>query len=528
MTLVNRRVFEQLCLLLAALFAAAWAVTRACVQAITLDEADTYFWFVARSAGYIWYPFANNHVLNTLLMWLTTRAFGISAFTVRAPALLGAAIYIGACYFLCLNLIRPFVLRLSVFICLTYNPFIFDFMVAARGYSLANAFLVVAIAIPVLHQVSGRIPLLRACILASVALGLSFDANFSFAFVDLAAMLALLTWAMAWAPWRDRESALRVAASCLVPALLVTLLICGYPLLHWKREDLWWGAHSLTEMRQSLVQASLYRLDPSLEGSGLYRLMDALRPRLLPSLGILCAAQLIVARVDGAWLQDAKARWLGRLTAALASIVLLSVLMSWFAFRVNHLPLPLGRTGIYLVPLVTLVAAAIALAPARTALSNWIRRGISAVFICLACYFLLCLRLTYFKEYEFDADIKDVYSVLAQLNHTYGVSDVGVNGLYVSPLNFYRLLSKRESFPEFIAVARELPGDQAVYVLHGPWEQEFMEKKKLGIIYRGKITDVVVAVKPGGPVPLATLEPCRVSCGANLIVPPRSLVSVTR
>jgi hypothetical protein len=41
MTLVNRRVFEELCLILTGLFAIFWAILRACVQAITLDEADT-------------------------------------------------------------------------------------------------------------------------------------------------------------------------------------------------------------------------------------------------------------------------------------------------------------------------------------------------------------------------------------------------------------------------------------------------------------------------------------------------------
>src|SRR5271154_6412489 len=101
MTLVNRRVVQDLCLILAGLFAIFWAVLRASVQAITLDEADTYFWFVARPVGYVFYPFSNNHVLNTLLMWITIHLFGTSIIAVRAPALLGALLYISTCYFLC-------------------------------------------------------------------------------------------------------------------------------------------------------------------------------------------------------------------------------------------------------------------------------------------------------------------------------------------------------------------------------------------------------------------------------------------
>ena len=57
------------------------------------------------------------------------------------PALLGAVIYIVTCYFLCRSITDRFSLQFPIFVCLVFNPFILDFMVAARGYSLANAFL---------------------------------------------------------------------------------------------------------------------------------------------------------------------------------------------------------------------------------------------------------------------------------------------------------------------------------------------------------------------------------------------------
>jgi hypothetical protein len=503
MTLVNRRVFQELCLILAALFAIFWAILRACVQAITLDEADTYFWFVARSAGYIFYPFSNNHVLNSLLMWITTHAFGTSIITVRAPALLGAIVYIFTCYFLCRSITSQFRLQLCVFICLTYNPFICDFMVAARGYSLADAFLLAAIAVPVWHRVKGEPPLRECCIWASVGLGLSFTANFSFAFADFAAYLGIVSWAIRR---RERESVKRVVEWCTLPGLFIALLICGYPLAHWRREDLWWGAHSFGEMTRSLVQSSLYQLDPGFHDSGLYWLMNFLRPALLPVLAALCACQLVVTRLEGAWLQDAGSRWLGRFAATLAAIVALSLVMSGLAFRLEKLPLPLGRTGIYLVPLCTLIAGIIAAAPTRSVVSRWLSRAIAGVLICLACYFLLCIRLTYFREYEWDADVKDIYSVLARLNHTYGVTDVGVAGFYLSPLNYYRVMSKRETFAAFTLVEPESHVDKPVYVMHGLYEKSFVEREKLVVIYTGKTSGVVVAVKPDGAIPAIPVE----------------------
>jgi hypothetical protein len=504
MTLVNRRVFQELCLLVTALFAIFWAILRACVQAITIDEAFTYLYFVAQPLSTVWEPSSNNHVLNSLLMWITTHTFGTSNISVRAPALLGAILYIAVCYFLCKSITEQFSLRLALFVCLTYNPLIFDFMVAARGYGLADAFLLAAIAVPVWHRVKGRPSLHMSCALASLALGLSFTANFSFAFVDLAAFLAIVTWAIRR---REGESIARVAGFCALPGLLVALLVCGYPLAHWLEGDLWWGAHSLREMRLSLTQASFYQLDPRFRGSGGYEAMNFLRPRLLRYLAILCCVQVVATRLDGSWLQDDRSRWLGRFAAALAGIATMSVTISWLAFRFYSLPLPLGRTGIFLIPLCTLIAGVIGAAPARSVVSRWLRRGISAVLISMACYFLLCLRLTYFREYQFNADVKDVYSVLARLNHTYDVTDVGVTALYISSLNYYRVLSKRETFPEFELKVPELSAGKPIYVLSGVAWREFIEKERLMIVYRGNLSDVVVAVKPDWVIPGRVVEP---------------------
>ena len=478
--------------MIVALFAVVWAVIRACAQSITMDEADTYFWYVATSD--MWGFFPNNHLLNSLLIWISTHAFGVSTISIRAPALLGAILYVSACYFLCRTITDRFSVQLPLFVCLTYNPFIFDYMVAARGYGLANAFLLAAIAIPVWHGVKKRPSLLRSCAWASLALGLSFAANFSFTFVDLAAFLTMTTWAIRR---RGQESVGRIVAYCAWPGLVVALLVCGYPLAHWRRDDLIWGAHSLNEMGQSLLESSLYRLDPRFQETAWYKTVDFLAPFLPPLLAILCLCQLVVTKLDGSWRQDKRDRWLGGFAAALAGIVAVSVLLHWLAFRFDNLLLPVGRTGIFLVTLTTLLAGTIAAAPARTLASRWLRRVITAVFCCLACYFLLCLRLSYFREYQWDADAKEVYSVLAHYNHAYGITDVGMTGLFFPALNYYRMSSKRETLAEFTLEYPNPPTGKSIYVMNESVERNFIEREKLVIVYRGNFTDVVVAVQPG-------------------------------
>ncbi len=124
-----------------AIFALLWAVARACVQSITIDEADTYLVWVARRDPAHWQAASNNHVLNSLLMRLFTSVFPVSQLSVRAPALLGAALYILAAYFLCRKLTPELPTQWPLFVCLVYNPFVFDHLVAARGYALALGFL---------------------------------------------------------------------------------------------------------------------------------------------------------------------------------------------------------------------------------------------------------------------------------------------------------------------------------------------------------------------------------------------------
>jgi hypothetical protein len=502
MTLKDQRAFQERVLILAAFFVVVWAVIRACVQSITMDEADTYAWFVATSN--VWYPFSNNHILNTLLMWLSTHAFGPSVIAIRTPALLGAVLYVAVSYFLCRSITDRFSIQLPVFICLTYNPFIFDYMVAARGYGLANAFLLAAIAVPVWHRMKSRPSLRQSCVLSSLVLGLSFSANYSFALVDLTVFFAIAVWAMRQ---RQGESAARIVGLCALPGLLVALVMCGYPMLHWWGYDYAIGAHSLKEMRQSLVQSSLYRLDPRFQEYGWYKAVSFLRPLLPPLIVVLCFCRTVAAWLDGSWREDPRSLWLGRFAAALACIVTFSVLMHWLAFRFYRVPLPLGRAGIFLLPLCTLLGGTILAAPARSLVSRWLRRGLIAASLSLACYFVLCLRLSYFKEYQWDADAKEVYSVLAQFNHTYGVTEVGVFDLGFPSLNYYRVLSRRETFPEFHPEPPNPTAGKTVYVMSRVNQRSFIDREKLVVVYRGKFSDTVIAVKPDGPIPTTMVSP---------------------
>jgi 4-amino-4-deoxy-L-arabinose transferase-like glycosyltransferase len=435
-----RRSVSQLLLPGTALFAFFWAVARACVQSITIDEADTYLAWVARPNPSHWEAASNNHVLNSLLMRLSTSVFGVSHLTVRAPALIGAAIYIAAVYLLCMKITPKLQLRWPLLVCLVYNPFVFDHLVAARGYAMALGFLMAALAIAAYRK-----PEPAMCAACSTCVALSFAANFSFAFVDAAALVAISIWACART--QAIQARVRIVGACVLPGLLVSVFLSAPVVLQWPKGQLDFGAHSLGETFHTVAQSSLYRLNPQIVNPLLLGWIESGRRYLLPLLLALTAWQ---------W-----ARRRNPVALALLAILAAAVGAHWLTFHFGGVLLPRDRTAIWIVPLLTLAIGAAA-----------DRRALVIMLYVMSIYFVLCLRLNYFKEWSWDADVNRVYPVIAWYNHTYGVTDVVSNWQYVSSLNFYRLQSGRESLDE-IPGPLQLPGGHSLYVLNWAFDEEF-------------------------------------------------------
>ena len=443
-----------------ATFAFLWILARACLQSITIDEADTYLYFVGQPGPSQWEPSTNNHLLNSLLMRLSTSLFGLGHLSVRLPALIGAAIYITAAYALC----RRFHVRLAwpLLACLVFNPLVMDHLVAARGYSLAVAFLMVQFTIAVSQWDR------RACAICSVAAALSFAANFSFAVVNAATIAGIFVLACRTTPaWRDRG---RLLAACLLPGLVVTAFLSLHALLHFPMDTLSYGSHTLGEMLRTVRESSLYRPNPQIVNPTLLHAVEFLAPYLLPAVLAVAAWQFRRRQPAFAYV----------LVGVLAAAILGHLIL----LKSFHVLLPRDRTAIWLVPLLTLIAGTVAVD----------RRALQIALCTLSVYYLLCLRLHYFKEWDWDADMQDVYPVLAWYNHTYGVTDFASNWQYGAALNFYRVESGRENMQE-ISSPVELHGGHAVYVLNYPFDEGFLKQQGLRVVYHGRTTDVVVAVR---------------------------------
>jgi hypothetical protein len=464
-----------------ALFAMLWVIARACIQAITIDEAYSYLTFVGQNQPFQWYPSEANHILNSVLMRLFTSVFGLSHVTVRAPAMIGAAVYIGAAWYVCESIADRVAIQWPVFVCLVYNPFVFDFMVAARGYGLASAFLLCAVAIPAGQRRRGSSPA-AACAACSLFVALSFASNFSYAFADLAVLVMVWLWTASAGKFSPR-----VLAAAILPGFLVTVLLTLDAVLHFPHGRLFDGAASLHQTLESIADASLYELNPELANPLVYAILSYVKPFLFPLLGIAVLAQALLLFLNREKLNDPRTKRLLEMAGFLGSAVVLTLIAHWLAFKVFHLLLPWNRTALFFVPLTTLAIGAVAALPSR------LMTGICYLF---AVYFLFCLRLAYFKEWKYDADVKNVYSVVAYYNHTYCIGDVPSSWYYVPSLNFYRKLSGRETLAPFES-QDSFPLNQPVYVLNAVFDRAFIESQQLAVVYRGPLSDVVVAVRPG-------------------------------
>jgi hypothetical protein len=287
----------------------------------------------------------------------------------------------------------------------------------------------------------------------------------------LCAMTAILLFA-----WYKRPSQwIRVLAACVLPGAAILAIVSGYALLHRHSEELIYGAHSLGETFATVIASSLFR-----------NRFEVLQPLVFPlvgATGLLWLLYLLFRR--------AKAR-LALLGVAAAAVFAATAAIHYAIFRLFDLPLPKDRTAIFFFPLFMIVAGVLAAIPAASRVGQVLRGSFLGSLVLMAVYFLLCLRLTYFKEWRWDADVQKTYSILTCLNRAQQVKRVTSTWSYRAALNFYQL-AQPTSMQE-ITDAYD-PQQTQVYVIDSLHTPEALQGD-LKIFYRGPATDLVLAAKP--------------------------------
>ena len=452
------------------------------MQSITFDEANTHHWFVAPGWSSVWDAASNNHVLNSLMIQVFVRLFGLSHLTMRAPALLGGAIYVLAACRLCALLTRELAVAGPLFVCFVFNPFVMDYFVAARGYGLAIGFFTLALwyastALIRQAELTER-QLFAHSVQSSVCAALSICANFSFAYANLMLVATALVWSCARLARPALEQALRLGITCFLSAAAVVFAITGPVLFNLPKRELYWGTNSLGDMWRYIYNASFPSLPlhfhPAMAAAplaGLIVLVLQKRPPIADSRGTL------------------------RLSVLAAVVLALTILAHWLQFKLLKIPLPLDRTSLFILPLVMVICGGALAAHRHIRLAGILVLTLSAV------YYLGALRDSYFQEWRlYGADARAAFPIIVDASRRAGVRQVPVDWKYAPSLNFYRILNRTKEIQEFYQIDPDrMPQGKALYVL--PWEQyeTFLRGPGMREIYRGPIGGMTVVAATSLP-----------------------------
>jgi uncharacterized membrane protein len=459
---------------------------RAATTSISTDEAYTYNRSVSVPIPKLWESFdANDHVLHTLLCKASVALFGVSEFTLRIPALFGGVLLLWVCLRLCRLLLGDGRRMLLAFALLALNPLILDYCSVARGYGMAVAGMLIALdqLLRVMQQPTSHWRLYAA----GISLALSVCANLTVVIPGLAMAAAFAVLYLGPALRERNWGRLRVRTDALldrmvVPGILIAVAILLVPLLPAKREHFYLGSHSWRDSLISLGYATLWRPSNPLEHTVLHQ----------PAIFLLEIAALVL---PPAILLLAVYRWWSNrepLGALLTLTTLATFAMLFLLNRLVGMPLPERRTGLYLIPLLTLLAVISAeeIAWARPA------GRIAAALVLLQ--FLVCWNVRYYDEWTFDAGSRQLVEYLqahapqppqrATLHATFPLSNA---------IEFYRRLFGMDWLEVSMEQQANRPFD--IYLL-SPEELPLMQRYHLTERYVQPLSNITLATAASSPL----------------------------
>ena len=362
-------------------------------------------------------------------MRLSASIFGVNNLSARLPAILGAVIYIISAFRLSVLLAGRRSIQILLLAYLLYNPMILDYLVAARGYSLAIGFFL-------------------------------------------------------------------AAATCL-PGLLLGFALCASVVWNWPKGELYFGSQNMFDMWRGFAAGSFDRLNANILNPLLLRWFSrfhSLGPWLFAITGFALLGNMEVIRRRKPEPNLAALADFVRLATLIFAVTLL---LHWLAYRIFQIPLPKDRTGLFFIPLWTLIFAGSLIFALRQSSTAILRYTGLAVLAITAFYFVGCLRLGYFREWRFDSDTKTLYWIMADLHRRCGVEKFGIDWRYHTPLNFYRREYGPRDLKEFSAsTSGELPADRDAYAIFFATSQDFILRQNLQVIYHNEDSGAAVAIHP--------------------------------
>ena len=453
--------------LLGALFAV--CVYRAFTQSLVFDEALTRELYIAAPLDNIFHYFdPNHHFLNTVLMRLSAAVFGDAEWALRLPALAGAALYFTAVYRIAAAAFGSGVSFALAVALLSLNPFVLDFMAAARGYGLALALLMWALAL-LLEWFGAADSAPRKLAWAGAALALSVTANLIF-ILPAASIAALTLYLLARRPQESGKSKREKKPPRLwlwftMPiGGIAVLFLLMYPVENIHTAQLNTGAATLAESLRSLASTSLQHSGPLRRAPGMNLWRDAVAFVIAPAI-VLAGLAFGLRRRNLLLLFT---------TVPLVFSALVLILMH----LAGGIPYPAERTGIYFAPLACL--ALLALPETRGA-----HYALAAI---LAVQFLTEFNTRMFLVWEYDADTRAIGQYIAS-HRGPGTVRVGGSWQLSESLSYY-LFRNQWAWME---IERRNPEPGWDYYTFRAEDAPAMKALGLKEVYRGPVSGSILA-----------------------------------
>jgi len=463
--------------LLAALFAV--CIYRAITQSVVFDEALTWELYIAGPVDKIFHTFdANHHFLNTVLMRMVTAIFGVSAFTLRIPALAGAALYFAAVYRLSLVAFGESVRFLIAVAALTLNPFVLDFMVAARGYGMALALWMWALAV-LLPVFQGRPPTRKNLIAAGSAIALSVTANLVFLLpaTVLAGMGLVYLLKQQPAPEPAKKTKRREQKTGRPDwiwfagpiAAVAALFFLIAPVEDMKLDQFYTGVPTILESLRSLASVSVEHSGPLARAGW----SDGWRDSVAFVVGPLI---IVGGLVFGLLRRD----WLLMVASGTAIASALGLILIHLALG---RPYPADRTGLYFLPLVTL--ALMGLTASR---EKFVSIAAFAISVVMIGQYLTEFNVKKFWVWDYDADTRSMGEYLAAHRNGQKVS-VGGSWQLSESLGFYLF----QNHWDWLEINRRPPQPGDDYYALIPQDASTVQTLGLREVFRGPVSGSVLA-----------------------------------
>jgi hypothetical protein len=427
--------------------ALSYALIRVWTLSITHDEAITFLAYARRTVERVigldalTSLFANNHVLNTLLIKLILAFAPASEVAVRLPSLAGQLLYV----FGCLRILKRYVpvQPALVLALLLFHPFLLDFFSLARGYALALGLAVMGLSVlnPTEKFNFGRETAGLLLISLSVTSVLSFLHLYAATVVVYSALgLGLF--------WQGRLEIGQLLSRLLGPISLSLIPLVPYlwiiPRARSAGAFFIGGKNGfLEDTAGGLIAATLYRVRPDLPiptiDTNWWLVMagclTVFAPPILPLAGRLEIVQRPIRYVP----------------SALVGLVGLFSVIGNQLFDVNYL---IDRGAIYLLPLCTLAFAGLLDLLGehrRNTLAALAYRVLIVAGLVVTVHFASCLQFRHTLTWAYDANTKGAF--LALLDDVRRENQprarrisIGTNWVFVPGLNFYRALHAPDVF----------------------------------------------------------------------------------